>query len=109
MAANLDNIPTTQLQAELAKREREAAQAFEAAVRARNEALAQALTPELVNVLAPEHGRSSCSDTNIENGFRSGKRVPRCTRCALLEALSTRSIWANVRLAVHFELTGIED
>jgi hypothetical protein len=46
--------------------------------------------PELLTLLAPEHGRSSCSDTQLNNGFNSatahtGRTAPRCLRCALLE------------------------
>lgn len=55
-------------------------------------ALCQKLTPEFVNSLAPEHCRTSCSDSNLSNGFYSrGNGTPRCQRCALLEALSGES------------------
>lgn len=54
------------------------------------------LTQELVDILVPKHGRTSCSDSNICNGSGgwegkyntdTGKkeiRYPRCTRCYLL-------------------------
>jgi len=50
--------------------------------------------PELVNLLAPEHDRTSCSDENLANGFDSatkctGRTAPRCIRCALLELLNS--------------------
>ena len=54
------------------------------------------LTKEFVDSIAPEHGRTSCSDTNLSNGFggwegtyneKTGEKViryPRCIRCYLL-------------------------
>lgn len=50
-------------------------------------------TIEFINIICPEHGRTSCSDENISNGFYldddeetvSMKYYHRCTRCALLE------------------------
>jgi hypothetical protein len=51
---------------------------------------ALAANPELLELLAPEHGRTSCTDTDLNNGFDSatkstGRIAPRCLRCALLE------------------------
>ncbi len=64
-------------------------------------------TLELVNILYPEHDRTSCSDDDISNGFSfeydtwndkteniSGRYLPRCSRCALLE-ISNGSIPLN--------------
>lgn len=48
---------------------------------------------EFINIVCPEHGRTSCSDGNISNGFgvEEGadfvKYNPRCKRCAYLEIL----------------------
>lgn len=61
---------------------------------------------ELINIIAKEHSRTSCSDENISNGFSHksqeewetdykviiNKYNPRCTRCALLEIANGRSI-----------------
>jgi hypothetical protein len=63
---------------------------------------------ELINIIAKEHSRTSCSDENISNGFYhksananewekeykviSNKYHTRCTRCALLELANGRSI-----------------
>lgn len=57
-------------------------------------------TKELVDLLYPEHDRTSCSDEDISNGFSwkydewsvktdelSDKYLPRCRRCALLEII----------------------
>jgi hypothetical protein len=61
---------------------------------------------ELIDIIAPVHSRTSCSDENIANGFYhkssnewekeykviSNKYHARCTRCALLELANGRSI-----------------
>lgn len=40
---------------------------------------------ELINLLAPKHTRTSCSDTDFEgNAFANELGYPRCERCALL-------------------------
>ena len=67
------------------------------------------LTPELAQILldsTPEHGRTSCSDTAIDNGYGSSSgNWPRCERCLLLEVvqglLPSR---ANPKVE-HFSLT----
>lgn len=51
---------------------------------AKTNAFFKALTPEIVDLIAPEHGRTSCSDINLANGW-SDDRTPRCYRCALLQ------------------------
>lgn len=47
---------------------------------------------ELIDLIRPEHCRTSCSDDYLDNGFYteedgsvSKKYFPRCVRCALLE------------------------
>ena len=49
---------------------------------------------DFINIICPEHGRTSCSDDNLFNGFYfkseeeeiiNEKHRPRCIRCALLE------------------------
>jgi hypothetical protein len=48
---------------------------------------------DFIDFICPEHGRTSCSDENISNGFYleedgetiSQKYYHRCVRCALLE------------------------
>lgn len=59
------------------------------------------ITKEWIDTVAPEHGRTSCSDTDISNGYSfiktqwmGGVQVkrefdphPRCNRCFLLEVL----------------------
>lgn len=47
------------------------------------------ITRELVDVLWPEHGRTSCSDTNTENGYPHYENgAPRCCRCMGLESIN---------------------
>ena len=41
----------------------------------------------ILKLLFPEHGRTSCSDTNVING--SDYETPRCNRCQLLRIKST--------------------
>lgn len=53
---------------------------------ARDEALVSILTPEVVDILAPEHGRRSCSDQDTRNDYDG------CARCALLGALTTKTM-----------------
>lgn len=56
---------------------------------------------ELVDLLYPEHDRTSCSDEDISNGFNwqldewndkseklDSRWLPRCKRCALLDIIS---------------------
>jgi hypothetical protein len=45
---------------------------------------------DLLNIIEPEHGRTSCDDEHLENGFysRNGETWHgRCRRCMLLEIL----------------------
>lgn len=49
------------------------------------------LPREVIDVIAPDHGRTSCDDENLDNGvgsIRNGRNAPRCTRCLLLELLT---------------------
>jgi hypothetical protein len=47
------------------------------------------VTIDAIELFAPEHDRTSCSDDDPSNGLSSayhhGRTAPRCTRCALLE------------------------
>lgn len=79
----------------------------------------KALTREYIDTIAPEHGRTSCTDMNRTNGYykikeeslrgvviKRGFEVhPRCTRCFLLDALVTPLDAAiDIRLDVHIGL-----
>ena len=52
-------------------------------------------TVEFLNIIQPEHDRTSCSDKDIQNGFYieddgtvNKKYPPRCRRCAYLEVIT---------------------
>lgn len=64
---------------------------------------------ELVNIIAPEHDRTSCDDNHINNGWASytpstGRTSPRCVRCALLEIVydGTANIPDDYHLSMMF-------
>lgn len=80
------------------------------------------LTREVVDVLASEHDRTSCTDEDLANSFgkwsgeynpKTGEKViwyPRCTRCYLLDNLGRDTsdldfklevslVWANKEAA----------
>lgn len=44
-------------------------------------------TKKLINILFPTHDRTSCSDTNIQNGINGFDHHIRCSRCALLSLI----------------------
>lgn len=63
---------------------------------------------ELVDLLHPQHSRTSCSDENINNGFSwkldewneeslrlDSRWLPRCKRCALLEIVSGEVVFTE--------------
>lgn len=72
---------------------------------------------ELINIICPEHTRTSCSDENISNGFYhkwdgtvtnviSKEYFPRCSRCALLEINNGDSIDESKvieSISIHFK------
>lgn len=76
------------------------------------------LTQEVIDIIAPNHGRTSCSDERIINGYGgwSGKydrdtghkeiRVPRCTRCYLLNNLGEDVESLEFRIETHLEWNG---
>jgi hypothetical protein len=55
---------------------------------------------ELIDIIAPEHSRTSCSDENIANGFYfeydsntiSNKYIVGCSRCALLQLSNGKAV-----------------
>lgn len=63
-------------------------------------------TMEQLNIVKPEHSRTSCSDTDIANGFTDSRdsdghlRHPRCGRCALLQIVQ-----GGIEAAGDFDVT----
>ena len=45
------------------------------------------ITKEVIEILTPEHGRTSCSDDFPQNGYPNANGYYRCNRCALLRIL----------------------
>lgn len=46
---------------------------------------------EFINIIQPEHSRTSCSDENISNGFFTYDGIKwngRCVRCMYLEIIN---------------------
>lgn len=59
---------------------------------------------ELINIIQPEHGRKSCSDEDLNNGFYSNDGYTRCMRCTLLEILKTGYLPASHSLTTDFNI-----
>lgn len=87
----IEDYPTDDLLKELEKRKlKERQDKIDAFIKMRDLIFtipfAQALP--VLNVLVPEHSRTSCSDEAISNGWesiRNGRNAPRCVRCGLLQ------------------------
>lgn len=83
---DLSSLTTDELIVELRRREEaELERAREAQLARCNEIELILDIPYVIEVLAPKHVRTSCSDADVANGF-SGDDLPRCIRCALLQA-----------------------
>jgi len=86
----LSGIPTAVLEAEIKKRADDEAAGRHALALERSAAISRALKePGVVDALAGEHDRTSCSDENPSNGYGTEYRLPRCRRCQLLGAART--------------------
>jgi hypothetical protein len=75
----------------------------------------------LIDMIAPDHGRTSCSDENLSNGFfqieetelrgvtikREWKTAPRCNRCFLLKSLKDEEygIPTDPRIVINAEIS----
>lgn len=89
---DLLKLPTEDLQklskqvsAEITRRKEEEEAA---SLRRFQEWAAKINTKEIVDLIVPEHGRTSCDDNNRRNGIITVDRerpCPRCIRCALLD------------------------
>lgn len=97
----LQGVPLADLRAELHRREEEE-RTRRAQIREKQLEDLNSLTLEAVNGLAPEHGRTSCSDDNLANGFLSDG-IPRCNRCALLELINQHPMPEGLSLCVTFD------
>lgn len=70
-----------------------------------NIALGEAMTPELLDLLLPQHGRTSCSDADLANGFMSNGHgsPPRCNRCAMLQLMSGAAAPDDVTVTLNID------
>jgi hypothetical protein len=103
VASNLKDLPEAWLQrlgeqiaAERVRR-KEAAEAE--ALRQFEEWALKINSVEIVDIVAPTHGRTSCNDQNLNNGFDTlseERTSPRCIRCALLEIVRDRGYHGSV-------------
>lgn len=70
----------------------------------RNAALLAALTPALLDILAPEHDRTSCSDADPSNARgvdgTGGRTSPRCVRCFFLECIRSKYIPDEAKISI---------
>lgn len=65
----------------------------------RQEKLREVLSPELIDALTPNHGRTSCDDEHLQNA-ESG----RCNRCVLLMANKTGDFDAEIDIEVNVRI-----
>lgn len=59
------------------------------------------LTRATINILAPGHDRTSCSDRSVSNGDRNEEGYPRCVRCYLLLRMDMSESLAQIRERVE--------
>jgi hypothetical protein len=81
----IKDISTKDLQIELKRRDEEDKRRNEEECLKRQTITQYLITKDFIDAFAPNHGRTSCSDNYIINGFTSHDDHPRCIRCAMLE------------------------
>jgi hypothetical protein len=59
---------------------------------------------ELINIIQPEHTRTSCDDDNLYNGFNSSEKHTRCLRCTLLQVLKEGKLPKSHYLSADFSI-----
>lgn len=75
------------------------------------------ITREWVDIVCPEHGRTSCNDQNLNNSYGgwdgkfnpdTGRKVihyPRCHRCYLLDNIGADTDKLEFHVSVDIDLT----
>ncbi len=94
-----------QLQQELHRRKEEREAAQQQIIFELQRRQAAAMTKGVADAFAPKHGRTSCSDANLANGW-SYDNFPRCNRCALLQLANGASIDGNFLLRLEIVKPG---
>ena len=59
---------------------------------------------ELLNIIQPKHGRTSCSDSDLQNGFYSNEGYTRCFRCTVLEIIEKGFLPKSHSLMTDFSI-----
>lgn len=85
--------------------EKEAKELEQSILLDRSEKTRNLLTPELVDVLAPEHCRTSCKDGNLNNSSAYDGKID-CNRCFLLANLNNKQVDDFVFDYVSIKLIG---
>lgn len=57
---------------------------------------------ELIDLIFPKHGRTSCNDDNLYNGINKYDKITRCSRCALLSLINDNNLIKIVDLDSTF-------
>lgn len=108
VAKALDALSDADLKRELSRRERIRKESREQRHNEHEEALKMLLTQTIVDVLAPKHGRTSCSDEKPTNSFEfappTPSGMPRCIRCGLLDLLNGNTLPDDLFLRGTFEV-----
>ena len=62
---------------------------------------------EKVIIHVPEHSRNNCSDDGMVNAYTTTSHglIPRCNRCALLQALKDERYAEKIKVHVVTEVT----
>lgn len=94
---DLDHL-TTQIQEERNRR----AEALRQERLAKCEEWSKKLTREIVDFITPEHGRTSCCDSNPCNGYYDHRNTYRCARCFLLDILESGGYYGSVPFEPSF-------
>lgn len=58
------------------------------------------VTQEILDLIVPNHGRTSCNDTSLSNYCQNDSGLPRCNRCYLMTKVGQKF----GELAVQFKL-----
>jgi hypothetical protein len=103
--SKLQSVPLSELEAEIRRRQdQERAKREALANKRRSQLLTLLAQPGAVDALAPQHGRTTCTDEDRRNGVY-GEEIPRCNRCALLDIQECPEAFpANLVLSVEFSL-----